>query len=62
MSKPQDPELPSDEYYILNEKTFSGRNIVEDRSLHPKGVYCPTDAEGDLELASALCSTAAISL
>ena len=49
--------LPSDQYYIRNQETFAGRNHVEDRSLNPKKVYCPTD--GDLELASHLCSNPA---
>ena len=44
--------LPTDQYYIRNGQTFAGRNRIEDKSLHPKKVYCPTD--GDVELASSL--------
>ena len=50
-----DAKLPTDQYYIRNQETFAGRNHVEDRSLNPKRVNCPTD--GGQELASALRST-----
>ncbi|KAF8586580.1 hypothetical protein K439DRAFT_1614962 [Ramaria rubella] len=46
--------LPTDQYFIRNENDFAGRNRNEDKSLNPKGVFCPTD-NGDQELASTLC-------
>jgi len=39
-----DPKLPTDQYYILNDETFAGRNYIEDKSLGPKKVACPTDS------------------
>ncbi|KAF8586582.1 hypothetical protein K439DRAFT_1340544 [Ramaria rubella] len=48
-------KLPTDQYYIRNENDFAGRNRNEDKSLNPKGVFCPTDYN-DPELASTLCS------
>ena len=45
-------------YYILNEGTFAGRNLREDRSLLPKGVYCPTDV-AEAQLVSSLYAMAA---
>jgi len=50
-------KLPTDQYYIRHQETFAGRNRVEDRSLLPKRVNCPTDYPGDPDLASALRST-----
>jgi hypothetical protein len=47
-----DNKLPSGQYYIRNAETYAGRNRVEDRSLNPKRVNCPTD--GPPELASTL--------
>jgi len=47
--------LPTDQYYIRNDNLFAGRNSREDRSLRPKGVFCPTDNR-DPELVSALSS------
>jgi len=41
-------KLPTDQYYIRNENTFAGRNRREDRSLNPKGVFCPTDSDPEL--------------
>jgi hypothetical protein len=46
--------LPTDQYYIRNGDSFAGRNRLEDKSLHPKKVFCPTD--GGAELASNLRS------
>jgi hypothetical protein len=43
-----DAELPTDQYYIRNAETFAGRNRIEDKSLHPKRVNCPTDSPPDL--------------
>jgi hypothetical protein len=41
--------LSTGQYYIRNQEKFAGRNAREDKSLLPKGVYCPTDdAEGQL--------------
>jgi hypothetical protein len=52
--------IPTGEYYVRNRSKgpdgvkdyYAGRNHIEDKSLHPKKVHCPTD--GPFELASAL--------
>ena len=45
--------LTTGTYYIRNEELFAGRNLKEDKSLLPKGVYCPTD-EPEAQLVSIL--------
>ncbi|KAF8586583.1 serine protease inhibitor [Ramaria rubella] len=41
-------KLPTDQYYIRNENTFAARNMREDRSLNPKGVFCPSESDPEL--------------
>ena len=45
--------LPTGQYFIRNEETFAGRNLVEDRTGHPKAVFCPADV-AEAQLASGL--------
>jgi Peptidase inhibitor I66 len=40
--------LPTNWYYIRNGDSFAGRDRLEDKSLHPKKVFCPTDGSADL--------------
>src|SRR5258707_14327203 len=45
--------LPTGQYFIRNEETFVDRNLVEDRTGHPKAVFCPADVH-EAQLASNL--------
>jgi hypothetical protein len=40
--------LPSGLYFILNQGKYAGRWLIEDRSLLPKGVFCPTNDQKPL--------------